>query len=58
MQRVYQLIIAQSICVAIILCSIILCKYLFKDTYGQLKDWYIENVMVDTDVNEVLSDEI
>ena len=58
MQRIYQLIIVQSICVILVLSVVLFTKYFFKDTYNHIKTWYTQNVMVDTDINEVLSDEI
>lgn len=53
-----RLIIAQAVCVLIILSSVLVIKYFFKGTYKQLTKWYIDNVCVDTDINEVLEDEI
>lgn len=56
--NLYRLIIAQTICVAIIILSILFTKYFFKNTYNKFLAWYKENVTVTTDVNEVLGDEI
>ena len=53
-----KLIIAQTVCVLIIISSVLVIKYFFKGTYKQLTKWYIDNVCVDTDINEVLEDEI
>jgi len=53
-----KLIITQTVCVAIILLSIITVKYFFKGTYKKLLKFYNENICVTTDINEVLSDEI
>lgn len=53
-----RLIIAQAVCILIILSSVLVIKYFFKGTYKQLTKWYIDNVCVDTDINEVLEDEI
>ncbi len=58
MQRIYELIIIQSICVVIFICGVLCCKYFFKNTYKQIENWYMDNITVDTDINEVLSDEI
>lgn len=56
--KVLPLIIAQSVFVLIIISSVLVLKYFFKSTYLQVKNWYSQNVCVDTDINEVLSDEI
>lgn len=56
--KVLPLIIAQSVCVLIIISSVLVLKYFFKSTYLQVKNWYSQNVCVDTDINEVLNDEI
>ncbi len=58
MDNLNRLIIAQSICVAIIILSILFTKYLFSGTFEKFSDWYNNNVTVTTDVNEVLSNEI
>ena len=48
------IVITQSVCVAIILLSLIAMKYLFSGTFNSVKQWYEINVCNDTDVNEVL----
>jgi hypothetical protein len=53
-----KLVIAQTICVLIIILSVVTVKYFFKGTYKKLLSWYKEEVLVTTDINEVLSDEI
>ncbi len=53
-----KLVIAQSVCVLVIILSIVTIKYFFKGTYKKLLNWYTENICVTTDINEVLSDEI
>ena len=53
-----RLIIAQTVCVLIIISSVLVIKYFFKGTYKHLAKWYTQNVCVDTDINEVLEDEI
>ncbi len=53
-----KLIITQTICVLIIILSVITVKYFFGGTYKKLLSWYSENVCVTTDISEVLSDEI
>lgn len=56
--KIAALIITQSVCVLIIITSVLVTKYFFKGTYKKLDSWYKENVCVTTDINEVLSDEI
>lgn len=53
-----KLVIAQTICVLIIILSVVTVKYFFKGTYKKLLSWYKEEVLVTTDINEVLLDEI
>ena len=53
-----RLVITQTVCVLIIILSVITVKYFFKGTYKKLLYWYKENVCVGTDINEVLSHEI
>ncbi len=56
--NLYRLIITQSICIGIIILSVLVTKYFFKGTYKKFVAWYNRNVTVTTDINEVLSDEI
>ncbi len=58
MDNLTKLIIAQSICVGIIILSILFTKYLFRGTYKNFINWYNQNAAATTDINEVLSDEI
>ena len=53
-----RLIMTQTVCVLIIILSVVTVKYFFKGTYKKLLSWYTESVLVNTDINEVLSDEI
>ena len=48
------IIIAECICVCIILLSVFVVKFFFAKQYKELKEWYQENICVDTDINEVL----
>lgn len=49
-----KIVIIQSICVMIILISVFITKFIFKDTFLSVKELYKENVCVDTDINQVL----
>ena len=48
------IIITQAICIALVLCSVLIVKYFFKDEYVKVKHWYSENVATNTDIQEVL----
>lgn len=54
----FGIIITQSIVTLIILLSVLTVKYFFKSTYSSLKEWYNVNICAETDINEVLDDEI
>jgi hypothetical protein len=42
--------------VAIILLSVLVTKFFFKDTYSELLKWYNTNIQNETDITEVLKD--
>lgn len=48
------IIIVQSLCVVVILASVLTVKYFFRGTYSKVKEWYSSNICVDTDINQVL----
>lgn len=52
------IIITEAVVTAVILLSVIAVKYFFKGTYPSLKEWYNTNICAETDINEVLDDEI
>ena len=52
------IIITEAVVAAVILLSVIAVKYFFKGTYPSLKEWYNTNICAETDINEVLDDEI
>ena len=54
----FGIIITQSIVTLIILLSVLTVKYFFKSTYSSLKEWYNVNICAETDINEVLDDEV
>lgn len=54
--RFSQIIIVECICIALIIISIFIIKSFFKKTYNKLDVWYKENICVDTDLNEVITD--
>lgn len=54
----FGIIITQITVTLIILLSVLAVKYFFKGTYLTLKEWYGVNICAETDINEVLDDEI
>lgn len=54
----FGIIITEAVVTLIILLSALTVKYFFKGTYSSLKAWYTENICAETDVNEVLDNEI
>ena len=54
----FGIIITQMTITVIILLSVLAVKYLFKDTYASLKEWYTLNICAETDINEVLDNEV
>lgn len=54
----YKTVIVESVCVAIILLSIIIMKYFFKSTFLEVKNFYTQEILSDTRIEEVLLDEI
>ncbi len=53
----YKVVIVESVCVLLIILSLLTMKYFFKDEFERAEDFYQKNMTVDTDVYEVLSDE-
>ena len=54
----YKVIILQAVCVVLIISSMLTIKYFFKDEFQKVKAFYRHNVVVDTDINEVLGDAV
>ena len=54
----FGMIITQTTVTLIILLSVLAVKYFFKSTYKELKVWYDTNICAETDINEVLDDEV
>ena len=49
------IMITEGICVAILLLSVICMKYFFKSSFVQLKEFYINEICCDTEIDEVLN---
>lgn len=54
----FGIIITQMTVTLIILLSVLAVKYFFKGTYLTLKEWYSVNICAETDINEVLDNEV
>ena len=54
----YKTVIVQSVCVLMILASIVIMKYFFKGAYSQIENFYREEILSDTKISEVLGNEI
>ena len=54
----FGIIITQMTVTLIILLSVITVKYFFKNTYPSLKEWSSVNICAETDINEVLENEV
>ena len=54
----YKVIILQAVCVLLIILSVLAVKYFYKSEFKKVQAFYYENIAVDTDINEVLKDEV
>lgn len=54
----FGIIITEAVVTLIIILSVLAVKYFLKGTYLSLKEWYSVNICAETDINEVLDDEI
>ncbi len=54
----YKIVIAQSICVLIILSSVCVIKYFFGSEYIKVENFYREEILSDTKLSEVMPREI
>lgn len=48
------IIIAEGICVLVILLSVLVLKYFFKAEYKDFKKWYNTEITTDTRIEEVI----
>lgn len=55
-ERMPHIIITQSICVIMVIATLLVTKYFFKTEFKRVKDWYIKNICVNTDINEVIEE--
>ena len=53
-----KMLIVEGVAALFIIISVLAVKFFFKDTYKDLSEWYKENVLVDTDISEVINSEI
>ncbi len=54
----YKAVIVQSVCVFLILISVVVIKYFFKDTFIKIEKFYTDNITADTKLSEVLEGEV
>lgn len=54
----YKVLIIQTVCVIVILSGVFAVKYFFKDEFSKVAEFYVQNIMADTDIAEVLEDEV
>ncbi len=53
-RRWLYILITQSLCVATVILTVLILKFLSPTTFKAAKDWYNTNILNDTNVNEVL----
>ncbi len=54
----YKVCIVQTVCVVIILASVLVIKYFLKNTFSEIQKFYNNYILSETKISEVLSDEI
>lgn len=54
----YKTVVVQSVCILIILLSVVVMKYFFKSAYNEVEKFYREEILSDTSISEVLPNEI
>ncbi len=47
-------VITQSVVVLIIVLTVVVLRFGFVETFKTVKEWYQQNVLVDTDIYEVI----
>jgi len=50
----FPFIITQIICVVLIIITLLVTRFFFKDTFAKAKTWYKENFLIDTDIKSVI----
>ncbi len=53
-----KMLIVEGVAALLIIITVLTVKLCFKDTYKDLSEWYKENVLVDTDISEVINNEV
>lgn len=53
----HKIVIVEALCVVIILIAVLLIKYTNDTVFNEMKEFYTENFLVETDVEEVLSED-
>lgn len=47
-------LIVEGVAVLIIILTALVLRFCFVPTFEKVSDWYLQNVLVDTDINEVI----
>lgn len=54
----YKAVIIESITLLLILLTVLTLKYFFKTEFKKVQDFHTKHIAVDTDISEVLNNEI
>ena len=49
-----KVVIIECVAVLLVIITALLLRYCFLKTFAEASDWYKQNVLIDTDVNEVI----
>ena len=49
--------ITQTICIVVILITVLIIKYFFSGSYDKLQKWYSKNILDETNVSEIFDGE-
>ena len=52
----YGVALCESILAILLILTLLTSKYFFKKPYKEMKKWYRENIMVDTDISQFIEE--
>lgn len=52
----FSVVLCESILALILVLTTLSAKYFFKKPYKEAKKWYIENIMIDIDIEELIKE--
>lgn len=52
-EMVLPIIITQVVCVAVMIVTVLTVKFFFKDIFKEVKNWYADNMLIDTSISDV-----